>query len=99
MAQISFRRFAKARENSGGMCWAITIPGVDAGSLVSTAAMASVPPVEAPIAMTVPAGNGGWFAVAQGVPETGTAGGDLRRWEAAAARILSAKVFRSSPTE
>ena len=41
------------------MCCAITIPGQDWGSRVSTLAMASVPPVEAPIASTVPAGSAG----------------------------------------
>ena len=43
---------AKADENPAGMCCTITIPGVDSGSRLSSAAIASVPPVEAPIAIT-----------------------------------------------
>jgi hypothetical protein len=102
MAQISFRRLAKARENIGGMCWAITIPGVDAGNLVSTEAMASVPPVEAPMAITMSPGSGGRTAAVAGgaLGSAGRAGGsDRRTRDDAAARILDASEWRNSPTE
>lgn len=36
-----------------GMCWVITTPGVSAGKFFTTSRMASVPPVDAPIAITV----------------------------------------------
>jgi hypothetical protein len=42
IAQVPFSRLAKARENSGGMCWAIAIPGQDGGNWRNTKAMASV---------------------------------------------------------
>ena len=35
------------------MCWTMTIPGAVAGIPVSTASMALVPPVEAPMAITL----------------------------------------------
>ena len=41
------------------MCCVMTVPGIDAGRRASTDAMASVPPVEAPIAITVSGGSGG----------------------------------------
>ena len=54
MAQSSFSRLAKARENPGGMCCVITIAGRRLPAIASAReAIASVPPVEAPIAITV----------------------------------------------
>ena len=38
--------------NALGMCCAMTTPGESGGSRMSTSLIASVPPVEAPIAMT-----------------------------------------------
>ena len=51
IGQISFRRLAKASENTAGICCVITMAGLFAGNRVRTASIASVPPVEAPIAM------------------------------------------------
>ena len=36
-----------------GMCWVMTTPGMFSGNCLSTSKMASVPPVEAPMAMTM----------------------------------------------
>ena len=46
------RRSAKAVVKFAGMCCTTTVPDEFAGIRVSTALRASVPPVEAPIAMT-----------------------------------------------
>ena len=53
MAHISFSLSANDFVKLGGMCWTMTIPGIFAGSLVKTSLMASVPPVDAPIAITL----------------------------------------------
>lgn len=53
MAHISFSLSANDFVKFGGICWTITIPGTLAGSLVKTSFMASVPPVDAPIAITL----------------------------------------------
>ena len=53
MAQILFSRWAYIPVNPGGICWTITMPGMSAGSRLSTSRVASVPPVEAPSPMMV----------------------------------------------
>src|ERR1035441_3482809 len=85
------------------MCCVITIPGTPCGSRGRMAAMASVPPVEAPMAITVDgvhrlaARRGGGVAGA-----VLAAGADWATWRTrddAAARILEANSSRNSPTE
>src|SRR5579885_559474 len=51
MAEVRFMRWAKALLNTGGMCWVIMIAGESAGICSMTSLMASVPPVDAPMAM------------------------------------------------
>ncbi len=46
-------RFANASLKTAGICWVITTEGISAGSVVSISFIASVPPVEAPMAMTL----------------------------------------------
>ncbi len=53
MLQMRFSRWAYIFVNTGGMCCTITMPGVEAGRFFTTAMVASVPPVEAPMAMSV----------------------------------------------
>jgi len=50
--QISFRCFAKERVKSSGMCCTIATPQVEAGKALRISRSASVPPVDAPIAIT-----------------------------------------------
>jgi hypothetical protein len=45
-------RAAKRAEKTSGMCCAITMPGMSGGNPIKNCAMASVPPVDPPIAMT-----------------------------------------------
>jgi hypothetical protein len=98
MAQVSLRRLAKARENSGGMCCAMSVAGVDAGRRLSTAAMASVPPVEAPMATIVSGGSA--EGAGGGEAGRGAGSGPWRRTRAAAAaRTFCARPCRNSPTE
>ena len=107
--QILFKRSAYMAVKPAGMCWVITTPGVSAGKFFTTSRMASVPPVDAPIAITV-----SWEAAAEvfgllrkGLPaavkgETirffaacGLAGTDGRcTWEAAATRSLERSIER-----
>lgn len=47
------RRWAKLAVNWAGMCWTTTTPGAFSGNRVRTLRMASVPPVEAPRAMSL----------------------------------------------
>jgi hypothetical protein len=46
-----FKRSAKARVNISGMCWTMTMPGQAGGMACRNARRASVPPVEAPMAI------------------------------------------------
>jgi hypothetical protein len=46
-------RSANARVNNSGMCCTMTMPGQSGGMAVSTSRSASVPPVEAPMAITL----------------------------------------------
>ena len=50
---MSFKRLAKAVVKFAGMCWTMTIPGILGGIWVRTSLIASVPPVEAPMAITL----------------------------------------------
>ena len=45
--------------NPGGMCWVMTMPGIFWGNCFKTSSIASVPPVDAPMAMTVPLSDSG----------------------------------------
>ena len=51
MAEWRSRRSAKARLKPAGMCWVRTMAGASAGICSSTTRRASVPPVEAPMAI------------------------------------------------
>ncbi len=53
MAHKLLSRSANMAVNFSGMCWTMTMPVVTAGSLVSTASSACVPPVEVPMATTL----------------------------------------------
>ncbi len=52
IAHTSFSRLANASENTGGMCWTMAMGGHSAGIPRNKARMASVPPVEAPMAIS-----------------------------------------------
>ena len=47
----AFMRFANGALNAAGMCCVMTTPGESGGKPISTSLIASVPPVEAPMAM------------------------------------------------
>src|ERR1039458_9440487 len=82
------------------MCCVITIPGTPCGSRGRILAMASVPPVEAPMAITVDGVH--WLAARRGGGVAGAAcltSAAGRMWGGAAARILEASSSRNSPTE
>src|ERR1700733_508493 len=49
--QLAFIRSANGPLKAFGMCWVMTIPGMSDGRPMSTCLMASVPPVDAPMAM------------------------------------------------
>src|SRR5580658_1345831 len=49
--ELAFIRSANGPLKAFGMCWVMTIPGTSDGRLMSTCLMASVPPVDAPMAM------------------------------------------------
>ena len=52
-AHVRSSRSAKARVNRSGMCWTMTIGGASAGMAPRNSRMASVPPVEAPTAISL----------------------------------------------
>src|SRR5579863_3573028 len=97
MRQSLSSRCAKVRENIGGICWVIRIGGTAAGNCASMLAMASVPPVDAPIAIRrfeLEAFSSRGATVRAGARRAG-----LKIFALAAARMLAETVARSSPTE
>src|SRR5579862_5422795 len=88
-----FNLSAKVRENIGGICWVIRIGGTSAGNCASNLAIASVPPVDAPIAIRR-------FGFA-GLSKAGAGSGAtlLCSFARAAPRMLAETVARKSPTE
>jgi len=82
------------------MCCVITIPGQFSGRAVRTFWIASVPPVDAPTAITAEAGNGCPAGMRGGgaAGAAATADGVLSR-ATLAARIFDARLRRRSPTD
>jgi len=52
IAELRSMRAANGPENSAGMCWVMTMAGASAGIRSSTSLIASVPPVDAPMAIS-----------------------------------------------
>ncbi len=93
-------RSAKARVKCSGMCCTTTMPGASAGRAVSTSRSASVPPVEAPRAITL------WVASKRSGPAGGRArtaagagfGARTRAWAAASTLATSSSASSMVPS-